>query len=80
MKVRDEFGEYEVGEGPTNLGWLFFRCPICRRRGWRGILWHGTASELRTVMVHKPCGLAASAEFIRGLEMGAPPATPTPPT
>lgn len=72
-----EFGPPPENLHPvSNVGWLWFRCPICMRRGWRGIVWHGTASDLLPVMVHKPCGLAASAEFVRGLEMGAP--TPPP--
>jgi hypothetical protein len=43
------------------------RCVICNRRVRRGIVWHGAASGLIPVLVHKPCGLAASAEFRRGL-------------
>jgi hypothetical protein len=44
------------------------RCPVCRRRVWRGVIWHGAASNLKIVLTHKWCAVAAGNEFARGLD------------
>lgn len=50
------------------------RCVICRRRMWpwtRIVVWHGDASDGESVAVHYACGMAAGAEFSRGLRFPA---------